>query len=1065
MAFNVFNKKYLIRLLLLVVVVPVILILVTLVYLQSKQDEILQSQLTELNSQYKGLIEVGDSDLSLFKNFPYTSIRINDVVVYENKQDTLPIMKVGRIYVGFDLLDILNQNYNVQSVSIENGFLNLIRHEDGTNNFQNALMTSSKDSEQAPIDLNLKRIRLKELDIHKLDEASKTAIETYVYKATGGFKANSNLIEAHLESVFELNIIQDLDTTYIKNKQFKLDTHLTYDSQTQKISIQPTTIVLEHGDFEMQGAIETKKDLDFDLKIKGKKSNFDLLIAFAPHDLVPMLESYNNAGDIYFNANIDGLLTNEVWPYIEANFGTDKAFLENTQKKRRISDLGFQGRFTNGTNRNLESMELSITNMSAKLERGQFLGSILIKNFKHPDVKAQIDADFNIEFIAEFFDIKRIENTTGHIGLKMTFHDIIDLNNPELALNDLNKAYYSQLQIKDLKINSGDLPVPLNALNARLVMNGETTKIDAFNMLLGDSDLRIAGEITNLPSILHKSNDSVKVHLDIESELINLAALTNYSKTDRTGIDERLKDFKIGVSFKTIANQFIDYMYLPKGEFFIDSLHMQLEHYPHKLHDFNASVIVDDKDLEIIDFSGFIDQSDFHFNGYAHDYGFWFKDSLNGDVVLEMKLNSNRLRLEDIFTYKGENYVPEEYRHEVFNNLNLDFSTALHYEESDLNSLDVDLKSLVSKMKVHPNMFKDLSGHFHYEDEQLTVSKFKGILGKTDFDIDMNYFLGDDMSQKKKVNRLKLTSNYIDFDAIMKFDPQPIKEVQLINQFEDVKTHIEGFNLYELPFSDMTFNVNINHLKYHKIDLQNIDGQLRTTKDHYIHIDTLMLDSAGGKFKLSGYFNGSDPEHIYFKPNLSLKNVDLDRLAFKFENFGQDHLVSENLHGKITSEITGNIRVYPDMIPDLDQSEIKISAIILEGRLENYEPMELFSDYIGDKNLKMIKFDTLQNNITITNGEISIPNMTIESTIGHMEMSGTHDSKHNIEYYLRIPWKTVRKASLYKVFGNKKKADSIFGEEDIVKQDKTKRTRYLNLKIIGTVDDFDVSLGKEKSKN
>ena len=91
--------------------------------------------------------------------------------------------------------------------------------------------------------------------------------------------------------------------------------------------------------------------------------------------------------------------------------------------------------------------------------------------------------------------------------------------------------------------------------------------------------------------------------------------------------------------------------------------------------------------------------------------------------------------------------------------------------------------------------------------------------------------------------------------------------------------------------------------------------------------------------------------------------------------------------------------------------------------------------------------------------------MTIESTIGHMEMSGTHDSKHNIEYYLRIPWKTVRKASLYKVFGNKKKADSIFGEEDIVKQDKTKRTRYLNLKIIGTVDDFDVSLGKEKSKN
>ena len=152
------------------------------------------------------------------------------------------------------------------------------------------------------------------------------------------------------------------------------------------------------------------------------------------------------------------------------------------------------------------------------------------------------------------------------------------------------------------------------------------------------------------------------------------------------------------------------------------------------------------------------------------------------------------------------------------------------------------------------------------------------------------------------------------------------------------------------------------------------------------------------------------------------------------------------------------------MVPDLDQSEIHMNVKILEGRLENYEPMSMFSDYIGDKNLKKIRFDTLQNKIDIDNGKVVIPNMTIESTLGHIEFSGTHDSNHNIEYYLRIPWKTVKKASLYKIFGNKKKADSVFGEEEIVKVDKTKRTRYLNLKILGTVNDYDISLGKKKDK-
>ena len=39
------------------------------------------------------------------------------------------------------------------------------------------------------------------------------------------------------------------------------------------------------------------------------------------------------------------------------------------------------------------------------------------------------------------------------------------------------------------------------------------------------------------------------------------------------------------------------------------------------------------------------------------------------------------------------------------------------------------------------------------------------------------------------------------------------------------------------------------------------------------------------------------------QPDLVMNNVDLDKLLFKFENFGQDHLVSENLQGKLTSRI------------------------------------------------------------------------------------------------------------------------------------------------------------------
>jgi hypothetical protein len=220
------------------------------------------------------------------------------------------------------------------------------------------------------------------------------------------------------------------------------------------------------------------------------------------------------------------------------------------------------------------------------------------------------------------------------------------------------------------------------------------------------------------------------------------------------------------------------------------------------------------------------------------------------------------------------------------------------------------------------------------------------------------------------------------------------------------------------------------------------------------------MQAAGGEIALSGYFNGSDSDHIYLKPNMHVSNVDLDKLLFKFENFGQDAVVSENLHGKLTAKISGNIRVYPDLVPDLNHSEVHLDVLVLNGRLENYGPILLLSDYMGDKDLTSIRFDTLQNHMDLTQGTITIPNMTIESTLGHMDISGTQDINNNIDYYVRIPWSLVKKAARNRLFGTKARDENAVDE--IIEVDKTKKTRYLNVNITGTFDDYKIRIKKKK---
>ena len=1046
------------------IIVPTVLLGALLLYIHGAQDEIIKDEIASLNKQYEGLITVENSKLSLFGNFPYVSMKLYDLRIYENKGHNAPlIMDVNNLYIGFNLWDIINGNYDIQSLLVKKGVFNMVLHEDGSNNLQNALKTSHETEEGEPMNVHLRKIKLRHIDIHKFDEATNTDIETFIYSANGGFKVDEELISAHIDTEFQLNVFKNGEKTYVHHKHFELHTDVVFNESTGMLQIKPSGITMEHGDFDLEGVLDTKNEMNIDLVVKGSKPNFDMFIAFAPEDLIPLLERYKNQGKIFFNGIVQGPLSTGKMPFIEANFGASEAFLENTEKRKRIDEMGFKGYFTNGESCSMKTMKFVLSDMKAKLESGSFSGSVVVNNFEEPELDMQVNADFNIAFMAKFLNITDIENASGNVSLEMNFHDIIDIDRPEHALDDLNQAYFSVLKVTDLSISSADLPAPLKKLDMHLTMNGKQATLDEFKMLLGNSDLSMTGYISDLPAIVHHTEAPVDAHLDIQSAFFNIAEITGFSDIEKTGVDEQIEDLRVALSFKASAKDFTESKFLPKGEFFIDSLHARLKHYPHKFHDFHVDFLIDDEDLNIVDFTGFIDDSDFHLKGMVHNYGFWMQETLNGDVDLDITLTSDLLQLEDIFSYQAENYVPEEYRHEEFEKLTLHVNSSMHYKDSALHSIDLDLDRLDTKMHLHPLRFEDFKGRIHYEDERLRLEKFHGKIGRTVFDVDMDYYLGKGKSTKKLDNRLTLKANYIDYDQLFNFDSTlPTAQNTTKGEAPKISSHAQAFNIYELPFTNMQFDINIDHFIRNRMDLKNINARLRTTEDHYVYVDTLSMDAAGGNFSMSGYFNGSDPNHIYLDPSLTITHLDLEKFLFKFENFGQDHLVSENLQGTVSSHIDGKIRVYPDLVPDLNQSEIHMDVTVLNGRLVNYKPMSMLSDYIGDKNLKNVRFDTLQNHLDITQGHINIPEMTIESTLGHMELAGTQDMEHNIEYYVKIPWKTVKKAAVYRLFGNKKHKDSIATDDEIIEVDPNKKVRYLNLKIYGNIDDYEISLGKDK---
>lgn len=1044
------------RLIILVLLIPVLLFGILVGVLYWKQDGIVQELISTANRDFAGEIEVADSHISPFANFPYISIDLDHVKIYENKNKAgAVLLEVADVYLGFDLLTVLKGAMDVKVIRLQDGAIKLVQHSDGTLNLINALSGKEEVEDAASeFHLDIQAIEINNVHLIKINESNNLLVDAFIQDAQSRFKASPNHVLIKLDTRFEMNVLLNGDTTFAKHKHFDLHTQLDFDQQTQLLTIQPSELQLERALFKMDGTVDLDDDLNMDIRFHGNKPNFDLFLAFAPEELAPALQRYDNAGKIFFEASIRGKAANGHNPIVLAEFGCEDAFFSNKESQKKLDQLFFKGKFTTGALGNASTTEFSLYDFSARPEAGTFSGNLTVKNFVSPEIEMKVRSEFDLDFLAKFLNLEELQDLSGYMSLTMNFHDIVDLDNPEKSIEKLNESYFTELDVKNLSFKTPGFHLPVKNVNIRATMDGHEARIDRFDLRVGNSDLSISADISDLPAILHHTKNPVSAHLNIKSALLDIKELTSGDTLQAKPVDEQIHNLSMKLKFNSSARAFTESPNLPVGEFFIEDLYAKLTHYPHTLHDFHADVFVDDQDFRVVDFTGMIDKSDFHFNGKLQNYDLWFLTEPEGDTRIEFNLTSALLQLEDVFSYGGENYVPEDYRHEEFKNLKLHGFADLHFNKG-LKSADVNFDRIEATMKIHPLRFENFKGRFHYEDQHIIVQNLGGKVGKSEFSADLNYYLGPDSIVRKRDNHFALRSAHLDFDELFNYNPPPA------GTSVKPQDHEAGFNIYDLPFTNMTFDFDIKHLNYHRYLIDDFFMKARTTTNHYIHVDTLSLAAAGGKINMHGYFNGSDRNKIYMSPVMKVEGIDLDKLLFKFENFGQDHLVSENLHGKLSGKISGKVHLHADLVPILDDSELHLDVSVLNGRLERYAALDAMSDFFKDKNLNRVRFDTLQNRFDLVNGVLTVPAMTINSTLGFIEISGKQDLNMNMEYFVRVPWKLVTQAAAQKLFGKEQAADSL-REDEIQYRDETKRQRFINIKLSGTPEAYKVSLGKDK---
>jgi len=191
------------------------------------------------------------------------------------------------------------------------------------------------------------------------------------------------------------------------------------------------------------------------------------------------------------------------------------------------------------------------------------------------------------------------------------------------------------------------------------------------------------------------------------------------------------------------------------------------------------------------------------------------------------------------------------------------------------------------------------------------------------------------------------------------------------------------------------------------------------------------------------------------KGSAKLNHLDLNKLFFSCNNFGQEFLQDKNLGGFITADV--KFKALWDKNFEIKMKSVFVDADLKveDGKLVDFEPLNALSSFVKLEELKTVQFKTLENHILIKDEVITIPQMDINSSLYNMTIDGTQNFNSSFKYILRLSLNEV----MAKKFKSKKREKEYFGE---IEDDGLGRTN-LFLTISGTPDDFKVSYNTKKT--
>ena len=470
--------------------------------------------LERINSKLKTGIEISDIEFSLYKNFPYASVQLNDVLIlesFENSNDTLLFAK--QAFVKLNILDIISQKYNVRSIIFESGNINVKYDKDGIGNFN-----IFRDSTKSKNKLEINRIEIKNSDF------------TYNNSKTD-FSSNNKLsdIEINLtinEDNTEVNIGGDLFSQELINKkhnyldQKQLNIHVHFQIQNNSLHGN-ANIIIEDVEFSISEMNYTENE--YDLKIIAENQELSSIIKILPERFEETILNFELAGNFNFESKIIKEKQN-INPSINLSYTLKNGEFNHLSAPFNLKNANCNGQITNGNDNNFEDSRFTILNLKSKKKDGFFNGNFIVTNFNNYQLEANLNSSWEVSELNDLMSDSPFNNLKGRVNGNLIYNGELSFDK-KMKEYFVNSTYSSDLILENIEFKYKESPLLFSVGDANCKLENNNIIVANSSNKISDSDLFFKGEIKNLIPYLFELENAIDIRGTLSSDFINFEEL------------------------------------------------------------------------------------------------------------------------------------------------------------------------------------------------------------------------------------------------------------------------------------------------------------------------------------------------------------------------------------------------------------------------------------------------------------------------------------------------------------------------------------------------------------